>query len=64
MSPGLVRRSCDCLETNSFCKFLHPASIEPFVQVLALTDIKCTELVAPIYNGLNTNSGHSDTASD
>lgn len=64
MSPGIVRRSCDCLKANPSGKFLHSASIEPFVQVLALTDIKCIELVAPIYNGLNADSGHSNTASD
>lgn len=64
MSSGLVPRACDGLETNSFRELLHPTSVEPLVQILALTDIECIELVAAIDNGLDTDSGHSDTASD
>lgn len=52
-----------CLELHSLDKLLHASALEPLVEILALTDIKCFELVATVDNSLDTDPSDSNTSS-
>ena len=53
-----------CLELNPLCKLLHASTLEPLVEILALTHIKSFELVAAVDNSLDADSGNANASSD
>ena len=71
LSEGLQQLSLDftppfshSLELHSLCEFLHAAALEPLGKILALTDVKCFELVATVNNSLDANPSNSNTTSN
>lgn len=64
MSLDLGSPLSHCLELHSLCKLLHASALKPFVEILALTDIKRFELVATVNNSLNADPSNSNTSTD
>lgn len=64
MSLGFGPSLRDCLELHSLRKLLHAAIIQPFMQIFALTDIKCLKPMAAVDNSFDADTGNSHTPSN